>query len=253
MKVFTKHRFAPEFKTELPMQQGRGDATTGYFTCQQHDQEFAYADKAAITTELPPQRTLDLMALRGILHARWWNQLWANASEKLHAEFGMENQLQIAETLRQDDNLLLQMQNEMERSLYPEENSVPSPILHLVLTAECQPVIAAARFGIGNAGNMALWGMTLVPSESHTALCVHFRSELATAAIDAALPSIREGKTECSGWEITRAITSACDHIVFSEETWKALPEAKRLQVVRAYHNDQGALNLFDKSKWRIM
>lgn len=253
MKVFTKHRFAPEFKKELPMRQGRGVATVGYFTCQQHEQEFADADKAAITTEVPPQRTLDLMALRGILHTRWWNQLWANASEKLHVEFGLERQLQIAEILRRDDNQLLQMQTKLERSLYSEENSATSPILHLVLAAECQPVIAAARFGIGSAGNMAMWGITLIPRETHTALCVHFNSKLATAVIDAALPGIREGRTVFSGWEITQAITSTCDHIVFSEETWRALPEAERRKVVDAYRDEQGAPNLFGNNKWRII
>ena len=253
MMVFTKHRFAPEFKEKLPMPQGKDFVAVGYFTCKQHEQKFDHADKVVITTEVPPKKTLDQMALRGILHTRWWNQLWANASESLHAEFGTESQLQIAETLRRDDNLLLQMQSKLERSLYPEENSAPSPIMHLVLTAECQPVIAAARFGIGNAGNIAMWCMTLVPRETHTALCVHFDSNLGTAALDAALPGIQKGRTEFSGWEITQAITAACDHIVFSEETWKALPEVKRRQAVDAYHNEQGAPNLFGKSKWKII
>ena len=253
MKVFNKHRFAPEFKEELPMTQGRGLATVGYFTCEQHDQKFTDADEAVIATEAPPQRTLDLMALREIMHARWWNQLWANASEKAHVKFGLKRQLHIAEVLRGDDNLLLQMQAKLERSLYQEENPSPSPLLHLVLTAECQPVIGAARFGIGNAGNMAMWGMTLLPRETHTALCLHFDSSLGTAAIDAALPGIREGRTEFNGSEITQLITSACDDIVFSEETWSALPKDKRLQVVEAYSNEQGAPNLFGKNKWRLI
>jgi len=251
MKVFTKHRFAPEFKEKLPMSQGRGVATVGYFACAQHEQEFVDADIAVITTEAPPQRTLDLMAFREIMHARWWNQLWANASENAHVKFGLKQQLRIAEILRHHDNLLLQMQAKLERSLYQEENSTPSPLLHLILTAECQPVIGAARFGIGNTGNIAMWGMTLVPRETNTALCLHFDSSLGTAAIDTALPGIREGRTEFNGSEITQLIISACDDIVFSEETWCALPEEKRLQVVEAYSNEQGAPNLFGKNKWR--
>ncbi len=258
--MFTKHRFGR--REELPMEAGIGDATVGYFTCSKHDREFYPADQAVITTDVPPQQTLDLMAYRGILHARWWIQLWAQASERVGDEWGLERQRQIATMLRADDEKLLQTQLRLERNLSSSQDHQVSPIEHLVLTSEGQPVIGAARFGAGisgvdDRGEMELWGMTVVPSTTHNALCIHFDREMGTKAIDAALPSLLKGRTKFSGEEVTRAILSGCYDVVFSKETWNALMKQERDNVVQEFNpgirDQRHGIDLFKGKEWTIL
>ena len=70
MAVFTKYRFGRP-PNELPMPQGIGDATVGYFTCRTHDAMFQEVDQLSSICTRPGERTLNLMCYRNILYNRW--------------------------------------------------------------------------------------------------------------------------------------------------------------------------------------
>ena len=148
MMVFTKHR-AGGFpsKIALPMIDGIANAATGYFTCEDHEGIFAPADQVTVSSQAPPTTTLDLMALRNIMHRRWWNQLWANAAETMAKTEQEDKWLYITELLRSGDNQLLTTQLAIEQCL--RNDPIKPPLEHLVFASEGYPVLTAATFGVG--------------------------------------------------------------------------------------------------------
>ena len=255
VKVFTKHRFGRTSK-KFPMRAAISEAATGYFTCRKHEQIFQPADQVAITDDMPSQRILDLMAYREILHARWWMQLYAKASDRVADLFGFEKQRIIANKVRSDEPRLIDIQMRIEESFESKADN-PRPLTHLVLSSRGKPVLVAARFGIGQEASIEQWGMTIVPNDDHNALCLHFAPEMGTTAIDLALPSLARGRTEISGEEITRAILSCCDDVVFSEESWDNLTDKEREHVLRAFGQSGNQLyegpDLFKGCAWKIL
>ena len=242
MAIFGKRRFGwPESK--LPLSEGIGFATAGYFTCKSHDDWFQDVDRLSDIPALPDKRTLHLMCYRSILYNRWWMHLWAQASARIRDWYGAISQYQINERLLIDDRKMLRSQKAIEQCL-ESDDSDPQTYSHMMLTAEGPPVLAASVFGVlhsltDNSGNeriveLGQWGLTLVPGNTSNTLFLHFPTALGKRVIDMALPTIGKGKSRVSGQEITRAIFASCYDIVFSQTSWKSLDETEKNQIRRA-------------------
>ena len=263
MRVFTKHRaggFPP--KEGLPMISGIGDAATGYFTCKGHEEMFTPADQVTISKTTPPQDTLDLMALRNIMHRRWWLQHLANAAVGMASQEQEGQWLNLNDLLRHSDSQLLPVQLAIEQSL--QNDTVKSPLKHLVFASEGRPVLTAATFGVGlktdeqqPIGFLGLWGMTVVPGQECNAVCLHFRTQDGLLPLQIALPNFVNENSKVSATEMTRAILSQCDDVVFSKESWEALSDQQK-DAVRRTFDREGQLtyvgpDIFSGSEWTLV
>ena len=263
MRVFTKYRFsagrAPE---SFPMSAHAGVATSAFFTCQKHEALFYNADEISNITIKPNQKTLNAMCYRNLIHQRWQEKLWAQASENVDAKCGMPKQRAIARILRADAPRLLPLQRELERCLLNPNPHICSydkcrTIEHMVWVADGPPVLAAAQFRIGaNCDRDGLWGMTLIPMENGSALCLHFPKYLGTKPLEMAF----EGTTNVKrmhGRTITRAILSCCMNVVFSKESWESLAEEERGAVVGSMNSPSVdanlSIDLFRGSYWKLL
>ena len=264
MAVFTKRRFGRRSEN-LPMAEGIHDATTGFFTCKPHDDLFQDVDQLSDIITIPENRILDLMCYRNILFNRWWMKLWGQASSRIRDQYGAESQYAIAERLRADDQQMLKSQLALERSLGLGEGN-PIPYSHLVLTAEGEPVLAAAVFGVlqvpaGRAPfprttKFGQWGLTLIPGRCTNSLVIHFPSETGVEVIDTVLPGLR-GRSKVTGAEVTKAIVSSCSDVVFSQESWAALCGDERDQIREAVTSREPvahwAIDVFKGSDWVVV
>ena len=121
MAIFGKRRFGwPESK--LPLSEGIGFATAGYFTCKSHDDWFQDVDRLSDIPALPDKRTLHLMCYRSILYNRWWMHLWAQASARIRDWYGAISQYQINERLLIDDRKMLRSQKAIEQCLESDDS-----------------------------------------------------------------------------------------------------------------------------------
>ena len=265
MRVFTKHRFGrPEPK--LPMKEGINNATVGYFICKLHDALFQEVDQLEDIRSLPQKRVLDLMCYRNILYNRWWMHLWAQASERMKHEHGLENQYEIARILRTDDHIMLASQKAIESSLGLGKGP-DLPFQHLALRSHGMPTLAAAVFGVlkvqtdrtgrETASHLDQWGLTLVPGSQSTTLFLHFPADSGTQVIEMALPSLAKGYSKVSGREITKTIFSSCYDVVFSADSWNSLPDQARSEIIHVMRNndqkDALTVDVFRGSDWEIV
>ena len=265
MAVFTNHRFGrpPE---SLPMKEGIGEATVGYFTCETHDKLFYEVDQLLDLSCMPEGRILDLMCYRNILYNRWWMRLWAQASRRVKYQHGLERQYRIAERLLADDQQFLKSQLAIEPSI-GLRNGDEQTYSHLVLTSQGKPTLAAAVFGVlevqtDRAGNerttgLGQWGITLIPGYSTNALVIHYPSATGTQTFDMALPSLAKGRSKVTGREVTRAVLSSCYDVVFSQDSWGMLTDYERSQINTAMTSrtliDNWTIDVFKGSDWTVV
>lgn len=243
------------------MTDGISNAATGYFTCKDHEGIFAPADQVTISTTAPPTTTLNLMALRNIMHRRWWNQLWASAAETMAKTEQEDKWLYITDLMRSGDKQLLTTQLAIEQFL--RNDPIKPPLEHLVFASEGYPVLTAATFGVGlktdelqTIGTLGLWGMTVVPGQGYNAVCLHFRPEDGLLALRTALPNFINENSKITGAEMTRAILSQCDDVVFSEESWNTLNAKQKSAVLGAFDmagQEYVGPDIFSGSEWALI
>ena len=264
MAVFTKHRVGRRPRT-VPMEEGINYATTGYFTCQPHDEMFQEVDQLSDITDFPEKRILDLMCYRNVLFNRWWMQLWAQASSRIKDQHRAESQYAIAEQLRTDDQQMLKSQLTLEQSLGLCEGN-PQPYSHLVLTADGKPMLAAAVFGVlqvptGRISNqrtakLGQWGLTLIPGYYSNTLVIHFPSETGLEVIDMVLPGLA-GRSRVTGREVTQAIFSSCYDVIFSQSSWRMMTDNEQHEIVAAMTSRGSVVNwtvdAFKGSDWTVV
>lgn len=241
---------------------GIGDAATGYFTCKTHEEIFTPADQVTISKAMPPQDTLDLMALRNIMHKRWWLQHWANAAVEMASQEQEDRWLDLNNILRHSESQLLPVQLSIEQSL--QNDTIKSPLEHLVFTSEGRPVLTAATFGVGlktderqPVGVLGLWGMTVVPGQGYNAVCLHFRTQDGLLPRKTALPNFSSERWKVSDTEMTRAILSQCDDVVFSKESWEVLSDNQKDAVRRTFDKAGQQMydgtGIFSGSEWTLV
>ena len=263
MCVFTRYRFgAGRPPTSFPMAADRGVATTAFFTCHEHEALFYDADKINHITVKPKQKTLNAMCYRNLIHQRWQEKLWAQASEIVDRRLGMPKQRAIARLMRADASRLLPLQRALESCLLNPDckdcaHDECRTMEHMVWAAEGPPVIAAAQFRVGaNNDRDGLWGMTLIPAENCNALCLHFPKKLGTKPLDMAFDGTANVK-KMHGRTITRAILSCCTNVVFSKESWEGLTNEERSAVVRSMKitsvDSNLNIDLFKGSHWTLL
>ncbi len=241
---------------------GIGDAATGYFTCKGHEEMFTPADRVTISKTMPPQDTLDLMALRNIMHRRWWLQHLANAAAEMASQEQEEQWLVLNDILRHSESQLLPVQLDIEQSL--QNDTIKSPLNHLVFASEGRPVLTAATFGVGlktderqPVGVLGLWGMTVVPGQGYNAVCLHFRTQDGPLPLQTALPNFFDEKSRVSATEMTGAILTQCDDVVFSKESWEALSDRQKGAVSRTFdragQQPYFGTDIFSGSEWALI
>lgn len=179
MRVFTGYRFgAGRSPKSFPIEVHAGAATTAFFTCQEHEALFYIADEISQITIKPNQKTLNAMCYRNLIHQRWQEKLWAQASENVDTKHRMPKQRAIARMMRADASLLLPLQRELERCLLNPDCQNCSydecrTMEHMVWVSKGSPILAAAQYRVGaEKDRNGLWGMTLVPMENGNALCL---------------------------------------------------------------------------------
>ena len=99
LRVFHRNRFG-RLPPELPMTEGSGDASTGYFTCQLHEALFGPVDNLVDVDQMLDLRTLNLMCYRNVLYSRWGMELWAQAAERVDDEHNKPIQGEMAPIMR---------------------------------------------------------------------------------------------------------------------------------------------------------
>ena len=259
--VFNTYRFSMD--PILPMEKGIGVVPTGYFTCRDHDAIFQPADQVTNVHRLWDTRVLNLICYRGVLHARWWQELWARAAETMDLEFGRKTFEGSPELLRSMSEKIRSAQERLEPCTLAGGQHTCSAVQcheyqHLVWVSEGPPVLAAAQFGINESatGDLGLWGFTLIPGTDGNAFCLHFPKEAGTGPLDIALGA-GAGKAELSGRDVTRILLKMCQDIVFSQTSWKAVGEAERRVVLQAVDpaqpNPEFDIDLFNGTPWRVL
>lgn len=212
MMVFNRPRFG-ELPRETPMREGISDASTGYFTCQDHESFFGPADSVTDLREMPDHRTLNLVCYRSLLYSRWWLKLWAQSAERVDAKHGAPIQRGITTRLRQQSRELLQVQTRLEKCVLNLEHrecvtGECSSFEHMVFVSEGAPVVAAAAFGVQEyfPTQFGTWGMTLIPGADSNAMILHFPAEARTRAMEIAFPSLSTGNGELTGRAVSAAL-----------------------------------------------
>ena len=176
MMVFNRPRFG-ELPRETPMREGINDASTGYFTCQEHEQIFGPADAITDIREIPARRTLNTVCYRSLLHARWWWELWAQSAERVNDEHDAPIQRGIASVCRERSHDLLQAQRRLEKCVLGPEHPNCTPqhcgsFEHMVFVSDGDAVVAGAAFGVQEyfPTQFGTWGMTLIPGADTNAM-----------------------------------------------------------------------------------
>lgn len=263
MMVFNRPRFG-DLPRETPMREGISEASTGYFTCQEHEELFGPADGIIDLREMPDLRTLNLVCYRSLLHSRWWWELWAQSAERVDAEHNTPIQRGIGPVCRKRSSELLPAQTRLERCvLNPEHEQCLSgqcgSFEHIVFVSEGTPVVAAAAFGIQEyyPTQFGTWGMTLIPGTDSNAMILHFPPEVGTRAMEVAFPSLSTGKAELTGRAVSAALLKFCFDVIFSEESWSSLNDYEQETVRRALapweKNPPFDVDLFKGSPWKLL
>ena len=237
MRVFNRSRFG-RLPRELPMTEGVGDASTGYFTCEVHEDLFGPADNIVDVDQMPNVRTLNLMCYRNVLYTRWWLELWARAAERVDDDHNKPIQREIAPVMRAHSQTFLTAQENLERCVLDREHHPCTRqrcgfFEHLVFVSETPPVLAGAQFGVSEyfPNQLGQWGMTLVPGTDSNAMILNFPAEAGTSAMDLAFPGLQKGRRELSGAEISGALLKFFPNIIFSDASWSELSHGEQTNV----------------------
>ena len=263
MRVFNTPRFG-RLPPELPMVEGVGHASTGYFTCEVHEALFRPADEIVDISAMPDRRTLNLMCYRNLLYTRWWFELWSRAAEKVDDQLDKPIQRGIASKLRAYSQGFVPAQARLEECvLATREHQCArqgcSFFEHMMFAAEGLPVLAASQFGVQEyfPTQMGAWGITMIPGTGSNYLIMHFPGEIGTRAMDIAFPSLQQGRQELSGMDISRALLKFLPNIIFTGTTWSALTSDEQAMFKQAVapwkDNPTSYVNLFKGTTWKIL
>lgn len=227
---------------------GIGDATTGFFTCEEHEKLFFPID--AKDPDLSSAQSLTLMMYKAIISQLWSQKLMKKAYESILQETPSNEPAQIILWNHKDrEQGLTAYKEKIEQCLYPSSctkcmGQECQSIAHKVWHIAGNPAMAVSQHTDGARAKTAPhqgteqkivhWGFTVLPTgKGHAAILHYYRDE------EHDLYSLFGGLFKAQGKklqsELSVLMLDYCENIAISPTHWERLGTKRQQAILQRF------------------